>query len=374
MQEFFFLPLCLFFYVIATNTEAGWLYVLLAVLAGLLVTGWIGPRLTVRGLIARREVLGDPQAGDTVVMRLSITNPGPRTRWYLTVRDVAPAGLQPERGDYRMGIDRLAPGESAAVEYDLDCPRRGRFNLGAVSVVSATPLGLFPAYARCAAPGTLVVWPVGPHVARLPVHTAVPSTVVPHHVNTVLGHSHDLAGIREYRAGEDVRFIHWPSTARAGDLMIKEFHDISSQSIAILLDAHRDSQSLVEQMVSGATSLCTAAHRHNMPITLIVGREVLRHPRAPQALSALAAVEADGALSPQDLIRTAAPAVPARVHLFLVTARPDWEAADLAPLHDRRAWVSVLLFRASGERLRAAGLNVYEVDDVENLPEVLAHG
>jgi uncharacterized protein (DUF58 family) len=46
----------------------------------------------------------------------------------------------------------------------------------------------------------------------------------------------DLHSVREYTQGESLRRVHWPSTARTGQLMVKELEDSPRDSVAVVLD------------------------------------------------------------------------------------------------------------------------------------------
>lgn len=49
----------------------------------------------------------------------------------------------------------------------------------------------------------------------------------------------ELHGVREYERGDSLRAVHWPSTARRGDLMVKDLEDAPRAEVAVVLDGHR---------------------------------------------------------------------------------------------------------------------------------------
>lgn len=366
----------------ATNTQSGWLFLQLACLIGLLVVGYVGPRRTIAGLVVTRHAVGEAVAGEETVVSLTVTNPTRRTRHYLSVRDrLVTSPDAPEHLQWRiLPIDHLAPGQSQTVQYSLPCPRRGIYRFESAWLESATPLGLYPATRPVPAPGEVVVFPTGPRLTRLPIHQSVPLTVVPLQLNHATGHSHDLAGIREYVQGEDIRFIHWPSTARTGDLMVKEFLDESSHNVVLLLDCSAQGASSLEEMVSAAAGMAGAAHHGNLALTVIASQggevKLLRHPRGQQHLYLLAGLVADGTLSWDALFRLAAPHVPSRSQVFLLTGRPGLTAEPLTALAGRRAHLSVLLFGAAGAAAAALGesrVPVYTLSCADELVERFAN-
>ena len=54
--------------------------------------------------------------------------------------------------------------------------------------------------------------------------------------------STDVSSVREYTAGDSVSRIHWLSTARVNQLMVKQFDRGSASHVWVLFDQHRDSQ------------------------------------------------------------------------------------------------------------------------------------
>jgi uncharacterized protein (DUF58 family) len=76
-------------------------------------------------------------------------------------------------------------------------------------------------------------------------------------------------GLRGYRAGDSPRWIHWRTSARRGELMVKEFEHQNEQDLAILIDpwlprskAGADQREAIEQAISFAATLCVETARH----------------------------------------------------------------------------------------------------------------
>ena len=76
-------------------------------------------------------------------------------------------------------------------------------------------------------------------------------------------------GLRGYRAGDSPRWIHWRTSARRGELMVKEFEHQNEQDLAILMDpwlprikAGAEQREAIEQAISFAATLCVETARH----------------------------------------------------------------------------------------------------------------
>jgi uncharacterized protein (DUF58 family) len=137
--------------------------------------------------------------------------------------------------------------------------------------------------------------------------------------------------VREYEQGESLRRVHWRSTARRGQLMVKELEDPPRDEIAVLLDA--DSKAVhgesFDVQVRAAGSILEAYVRRGRRAVLAINseRQEVQHVHSPaadwrRALELLAAVEPNGNLAASRLLAEDTPAARA-LELVVVTARLD---------------------------------------------------
>ncbi|MDN5795247.1 MAG: DUF58 domain-containing protein [Intrasporangium sp.] len=161
----------------------------------------------------------------------------------LTVQNLAdrstPVFLAEERLDYALGdrprfvVGRIAPNHRRAVEYPVRSHIRGHHPLGPLSVQIPDPFGLANRNAVLEGSTDLVVLPaVHPLSASRQPSSGVGSEG--EQARLLALHGEDDMTVREYRDGDDLRRIHWPSTARVGDLMVRQ-EDRPSQRRAVLL-------------------------------------------------------------------------------------------------------------------------------------------
>ena len=154
------------------------------------------------------------------------------------------------------------PGEVRQVEYAVRSHLRGRHPLGPLTVVLRDPFGLTNRFAEVGATGDIVVLPrIDPLVGGRPPGNGVGAEgEIPFMVAL---HGEDDQSIREYRDGDDLRRIHWPATARTGDLMVRQEDRPARRRAMILLDpragAHQGhgASSSFEWAVSAAASVVT---------------------------------------------------------------------------------------------------------------------
>ncbi|MGE5249463.1 MAG: DUF58 domain-containing protein [Bacteroidota bacterium] len=114
--------------------------------------------------------------------------------------------------------------------------RRGAFALGPTSLTAGDPFGLFRIRRRFPGDASLVVIPMIVDLASFasPPGLLSGGRVIPHKATDVTPHA---AGVREYVPGDPMKRIHWPTTVRRGEIMVKEFEQDPQAEIWLFLDA-----------------------------------------------------------------------------------------------------------------------------------------
>src|SRR5690606_15602284 len=145
-----------------------------------------------------------------------------------------------------------------------EAPARGRYHYGTIELVTRSPFGLLERRVTIESPGTLIVYPaVGTLTRRW-------RRVFREATETRKGRRHDRTaqqqeyhGLRDYRPGDSRRWIHWRTTARLGQPMVKEFEQQSDQDLAVLLDpwlprtrATAEQREAVERAIRFAATVC----------------------------------------------------------------------------------------------------------------------
>ena len=163
------------------------------------------------------------------------------------------------------------------------CERRGRFRLGPVVIASSDPLGLFEFRTELSQTGSIVVYPATVPMrgfpmplAQIPGGDALRRRV--HHITT------SAAGVREYVPGDSFNRIHWPSTARKDQLIVKEFELDPLLDVWIFLDMQRSVH--VEEAVDEAELLA----RERAPLWARVDQWRLEPSTEEYAVTAAASV------------------------------------------------------------------------------------
>jgi len=228
-------------------------------------------------------------------------------------------------------VPPLGASRTAEVRYLIPTDRRGVLTVGPLDVRRRAPAGLAE---NRAALGAAVAVRVLPRV--FPVR-GVPGRAHRVHFGADERVPHggtDLIGLREYLPGDDLRRLHWATSARAGKLMVREDADPSSAHLTILLDDRassypdRDMEDAVEVAASLSTAAATSGHGVRL---LTVGGEldqsVLAVPGVPTDPRDLVAALAE--VSPRDLETTVAPLSAFGLDVVAVVTGAG---ADLGPL------------------------------------------
>ncbi len=74
---------------------------------------------------------------------------------------------------------------------------------------------------------------------------------------------------REYVAGDAIKLVHWPATARAGELMVKDLESPGAPMVVIAVDLQGGPPGAVEAAASRAAGLAVAALRAGIPVVLL---------------------------------------------------------------------------------------------------------
>ena len=124
----------------------------------------------------------------------------------------------------------------ASVAVRLTPIRRGYIRLTGVDLCRREPLGLCKARRREGKSQSILVLP-----RRYPVawttHLGMRASMTGQaSAERTMGGSEDFSTVREYRARDPMRQIHWPSSARLGQLIVKEFHRQSDSRLSLVLD------------------------------------------------------------------------------------------------------------------------------------------
>ncbi|MGI8830333.1 MAG: DUF58 domain-containing protein [Candidatus Limnocylindria bacterium] len=239
--------------------------------------------------------------------------------------------------------------------------RRGSYRLGALRVRTGDPFGLFSSEMMVGQPTSIVVFP---EVVALPHWRLPPSPIdgTTRARRQFEAATPLVAGVRPYVHGDAINRIHWLSSARHGELHVKEFDLEQTADLWMVLDLDRSvhaglgNDASVEAAVTIAASVAmrTLADNRSVAMTASARRIQLHQPdRGPRVeqklLHLLANVQADGAHPLAEVITSTMSQLRRGMTLCIITGSTDrtW-VRGLAALRRRGIGALVLLLdRAS---------------------------
>jgi uncharacterized protein (DUF58 family) len=242
----------------AMNTGNNLLYLLTALLLGLVIVSGILSERSRRGLHVRAVVPEEIYAGRPFTLSARLEN---------VKRRRVSRSLAVETAGRRLYVDRLAPGEARLLSWEATLARRGRQRLAGVRVTTRFPFGLFVKSSRLLLDDEVVVYPAVRPVSdawrrRLSVEGRRPVRR--------RGRGHDLYNLRDYRPGDDRRWIHWRSSAKSGALVVREHEAETALDTRLVLvgDGTREPARL-EAALSEAASLAVHLTRAEGALELV---------------------------------------------------------------------------------------------------------
>lgn len=162
-------------------------------------------------------------------------------------------------------------------EYAVSAPHRGRFVTGPTRLVVRDPFGLAHLTRDVAARREIRVWP-RQDVALTPQRER--SLVGDSSIESHLAFGGEVgASVRQYVRGDDMRLVHWPATARRGELIVRQLDPPADETACARLVGHVETPGVDagwEGLVEACASWLSARARAHQPFALRVGAETYR--------------------------------------------------------------------------------------------------
>jgi uncharacterized protein (DUF58 family) len=191
------------------------------------------------GVTVTRSVAQSAYDGDDVEVHFTIANAGRTPRTLVEAANLYYTSVGPSGRATGLAADVPAQEtvELTSVVHDL---RRGEYVFPPPAVLSGDPFGLVTAIRQMreqdVATTRLTVFPRPFPLDRFALASDLSWSTSGLEPTSQAGAAGEFLGTREYRPGDSVRAIHWPLSARMGELIVKEFERSSSTEVSIFLD------------------------------------------------------------------------------------------------------------------------------------------
>ena len=204
--------------------------------------------------------------GERAVGVLTVTNQARRRSPPLLATEAVTSTQTTQTAQLSFPVPSLAAGERHQASYSLPTQRRDIYQVGPLAIDHTDPLQLMARGREYETWARLVVHPRIHWVEPIPTSRTrdmdgPTSSYAPQ--GGIAFHS-----LREYEFGDDRRLIHWKSTARTGNLMVRHNVVPHEPRLMVVLDTSTSpyNENSFEEAVSAAASLCVAAIRSGFPL------------------------------------------------------------------------------------------------------------
>jgi len=236
-----------------------------------LATAYFLGRSRYRLGLVRSVVPSQVVAGQQARVQLDLTNDGRMPTGLLLLEDQLPyvLGTRP-----RFVIDRMGPRWKRSVGYLVRSDVRGKYTIGPMRVRLSDPFGMVELDRTFQTTSSLVVTPRVVPLPPIPLSGAWTGSGDNRPRAFASGSAEDVT-VREYRRGDDLRRVHWRSSAHAGELMVRREEQPWQSRATLFLDnrkiAHRGAgaASSLEHAVSLAASVAVHLVQRGFAVRLV---------------------------------------------------------------------------------------------------------
>jgi uncharacterized protein (DUF58 family) len=336
---------------------------LITLLGCLMLVAWglgiLTSRKVLRHLRGRRFVEEPVFAGRPFVLEVEVQNLRPWTQAALVLED----GDPDER--LRWPVPLLEARASRRLHRAIVCRRRGKGVIGPLTAATGLPFGLVRRTQTLVPPQEVMVLPAlgRLHRGRLRRWLAQTALTLGRAAQQARRHpaaQAEVHGLRPFRSGDSPRWIHWRTTARKRELMVREFEERPTDNLIVVVDPgmrsaapearNRRQAEALEDVISLAATICWEWCRQagDWLVLAVAGSEpaVLgggtRRELALEMLRVLAVLERDGPTDPAALnARLAATPLPSAPVLVLSAGPSTVPEIVMETLRRPVAWLDL---------------------------------
>jgi uncharacterized protein (DUF58 family) len=183
--------------------------------------------------VERRLTPERARSGQPVTVTLRVHNDGRGHAPLLLLEDRIPSGVV---GNARFAVNGLEPGGVRETSFTITARHRGAYGVGPLDVSFIDPFGLARVRVEATSASNFLVYPAIENLQLLrdigERHSVSSSAVK----QLTGARGEDFYTMREYAHGDDLRKVHWPSTARLGKLMLRQEETPWQARATVLID------------------------------------------------------------------------------------------------------------------------------------------
>ncbi|MCU0666343.1 MAG: DUF58 domain-containing protein [Candidatus Omnitrophica bacterium] len=170
----------------------------------------------------KRQFFPTAVEGETIEVQVSIKNKSLLGAYNILFQDNCPCGRHGQ-AEKNMPVWHIPAQSWFYVKYNLYCLRRGKYTLGPFHAYVLDPFGIFYLTVHLPVYDDLYVYPRIFRIEKFPELAKGNAPWFGIQTTRSIGEDDEFFGLREYRAGDSLRRVHWMSTARMNQVIVKQF-------------------------------------------------------------------------------------------------------------------------------------------------------
>lgn len=249
-------------------------FVMMWALIALLAIGGIWPWLSLRGLSCEVAFTEHRTFENSeTIAQLEVTNRWPIPIYGLIVEEDFLQDVVDQDDLVASGLQRVPGWSVANFTWRLRPQRRGMLPPKPPELTSAFPFGILKSSREMSVSKSGMVWPECTALSGVPTLKGGCS-ISDGHLTDVSGFDGDTIGVRDFRDGESMRYVHWSKSAQMDRLIVKELQTNIQRNIRVEIDLSPEthfgtgSQSSYEWAIRVAASICRQVQLHQIGVEL----------------------------------------------------------------------------------------------------------
>ena len=320
-----------------------------------LLIGFVYSRLLLRGIsVEVNKRISNTRVGEFITGYIRVRNQSRFSKLALEIREISD-----ERTLQSGRVIDMSPNAIQGWKTNVSPSRRGVFSLGPIEIAGSDLFGLFRVRKIVSEYQQVTVWP---STQDLPFYypSMVGQTGDSLTLRPTYQPTQNISHVREYIPGDSLGKIHWVSTAKTGELMVKQFDDEVGADQWVIVDLDNEVHyeesnfSTVEFSIAVAASICQRLTDLRLPAGLITSGlfpQLVAVERGYEHLSkimdslAISSISEDGDLL--NLIQKLPQNVYSRGNLLIITPSPDIQWVNFLSINPNLMHTATTIFIAN---------------------------
>lgn len=257
----------------AINSQANLLFGVFGLMIGILLVSGIISRMVLRKLFLQRELPEHGSVGRPMTISYHIHN---QKRFWpsLSVTVAELDGAEAFTKQPQAYMLHAAAQMSAIVPAEVVPKRRGLHHLETHQIITSFPFGFIKRAIERRHKDSLLIYPAIARVDQKVIQMCRSAETSGAQMRPRQGGADEFYGVKEYRAGENPRWIYWRRSARTGTLVTKEMTHVSPPRMLLLVDTwiqrrSLESHAVTERVIAMAASLANEALEQGLPVGML---------------------------------------------------------------------------------------------------------